>query len=182
MPQYRRAWIPGGTFFFTLVTQHRKPWLIEEPARNALRKAIEHVRCRRPFEIDAWVLLPEHLHCIWTLPEGDADFATRWRLIKHYVSRQLSKQDFAAQNDLSRLKRGEASLWQRRFWEHLIKDEADYHLHCDYIHYNPVKHGLCQAPVNWPYSSLRRLIAQGLYPSDWAVAETRRFAGLDGAE
>ena len=114
------------------------------------------------------VLLPDHLHCIWTLPDGDSDYSTRWRVLKKYVTRNAAAQlNLNTKISLSRQKKQEGNLWQRRYWEHLIKDELDYNYHCDYIHYNPVKHGLCQAPVDWQFSSFHRFVSEEIYPSDW---------------
>ncbi|MEW6489611.1 MAG: transposase, partial [Thermodesulfobacteriota bacterium] len=113
-----------------------------------------------------WVLLPDHLHCLWTLPPGDSDFSTRWRLVKGFVSRALAPVTKAAATP-SRLRTGEKSLWQRRFWEHTIRDDRDFAAHCEYIHYNPVKHGLCRSPADWPWSTLGRYVADGSYPAGW---------------
>ena len=151
MSRYRRANTPGASYFFTLVTFRRQPILCEAPFRAALRNAIHEVRTRRPFSIDAWVLLPDHLHCIWTLPPEDADFATRWSLIKRKVS--LNCVDHYCRQEwltASKMKHRESTLWQRRFWEHRIRNEADLARHIDYIHHNPVKHGHSQSPRDWP--------------------------------
>jgi putative transposase len=168
MTHYRRHTLAGGTYFFTLVTHDRHPWLCYDLARSTLRAAFIKVKQTHPFNIDAIVLLPNHLHCIWTLPDGDSNYATRWRLIKTYVTKQIGNElPIEAKLSNSRLKRQEKHLWQRRFWEHWIRDEADYRCHCDYIHYNPVKHGLCQTPADWPYSSFHRFVQAGVYRSDW---------------
>ncbi len=167
MPEYRRAWMPGGTFFFTLVTWQRNAVLCDDPVRCALREAINRVRVNRPFHIDAWVLLPDHLHCIWTLPDGDADFATRWRLIKSITTNRSSGSARVDTQDTSRHKRKEQYLWQRRYWEHRIRDADDFARHCDYIHYNPVKHGLCAAVNQWPYSTFHHFVKHGIYVPDW---------------
>jgi len=153
MPSYRRNRVPGGTYFFTLVARDRRPWLCEARSREALRIAIEEVRRDRPFRIDAWVLLPDHLHCLWTLPPGDADYSTRWRQIKTKVTLRLVARE----------------LWQDRFWEHTVQDDRDLEAHAAYIHYNPVKHGLCKSPREWPYSTFARFVRAGLYPGDWAA-------------
>ena len=166
MPDYRRLFIPGSSYFFTLVTHERRPWLCTESGRGALRGAIAKVRDARPFAVEAWVLLPDHLHCIWTLPPGDADYTTRWRLIKRAVSLRLAGEPEVTLSD-SRRKRGERGLWQRRFWEHAIRDPRDFEAHCDYVHYNPVKHGLCAVPRDWPWSSVHRFVARGLLPVHW---------------
>ncbi|NES77302.1 MULTISPECIES: transposase [unclassified Okeania] len=168
MPNYRRPNISGGTYFITQVTYQRETWLCGEVGRKALREAIERVRDKHPFSIDAFVLLPEHFHCLWTLPANDGDFSMRLRLIKTYVTKHY-KQELAINREisLSRQKRKESNLWQRRFWEHLIRDEQDFVNHCDYIHYNPVRHGLCTNPQDWQFSSIHRFIAQRIYPANW---------------
>ncbi|MFA7592414.1 MAG: transposase [Thiohalobacteraceae bacterium] len=167
MSDYRRNWIAGGTFFFTLVTFERRPWLHEEWARMALRAAITSTRRLHPFEIDAWVLLPDHLHCIWTLPQLDRDYATRWRLIKMLVAKacreHLPERTLSASYRL----RQERGLWQRRYWEHTIRDARDFAAHADYIHYNPVRHGLCATPADWCHSTFHRWVRAGRYPPDW---------------
>jgi len=168
MSNYRRLRIAGGCIFFTLVTHERQRWLCEPLARTELRAAISHVRQRRPFTIDAMVLLPDHIHCIWTLPKGDSDYGIRWSLIKRYVTKRCRGQlNAAIPVSESRWKRHEGNLWQRRFWEHHIRSQADYQSICDYIHINPVKHGLCKHPQDWPYSSIHRFIQQGIYPQNW---------------
>ena len=172
MSNYRRPAIAGGTYFITQVTYQRIPWLCSDLGRKALREAIAKVREKYPFEINAFVLLPDHFHCLWTLPEEDKDFSVRLRLIKTYVTKHYGEQlGINAEVSLSRQKRKEKNLWQRRFWEHLIRDEQDYAVHCDYIHYNPVRHGLCSKAQNWQFSSIHRFIAQGLYPPDWGATE-----------
>jgi putative transposase len=131
MPNYRRADVAGGTYFFTVNSLRRLPVLTEVPMREALREAIRKTRLSNPFEIDAWVLLPDHLHCIWTLPPGDADFSIRWAQIKRYVSKQCGAAFGVRDLSASRTKRHEAGLWQRRFWEHQIRDDADFARHAD---------------------------------------------------
>lgn len=138
--------------------------------RQALREAINLVRTRHPFQIVAWVLLPDHPRCIWWLPPGDADFPGRLRMIKSAVSRHWEAQANGAQpTAFSRAKWRERFVWQRRFWEHAIRDEQDLAAHLDYIHYNPVKHGLCSIPAQWLYSSCHRFVKEGRYPPDWAA-------------
>jgi putative transposase len=155
--RYRRTRVPGGSWFFTVVTRDRIP-VFRKPVMTALlRHALRKVRRGMPFTIDAIVVLPDHLHCIWTLPAGDADYSTRWRLIKSFVTR----------HGKNALDHHSASLWQHRYWEHHIRNHDDYRAHVDYIHYNPVKHGYVDRPVNWPYSSLGQYINQGVYPYDW---------------
>ena len=151
--QYRRLKIPGGTYFFTVVTNGRKPIFASPVAISAYRKAVDLVQLRHPFSIEAEVILPDHLHAIWSLPAGDIEFSKRWMLIKSDVSRALS--------------RNGASVWQNRFWEHLIRDDNDLATHISYIHFNPVNHGLVKAPRDWPHSSFHKAVARGDLPQDW---------------
>lgn len=168
MSEYRRANIKGGTYFFTVVTHQRQKILLGEEVRKALREGIEKTRVIFPFQIIAWVLLPDHLHCIWTMPDGDSDFSKRWGMIKRHVSKQCDHhlKDYIS-TDSSRLKRHESSFWQRRYWEHQIRDEADLARHVDYIHWNPLKHGLVAQVSDWPYSTFHRYAAEGVYPENW---------------
>lgn len=168
--QYRRAFIPGGCYFFTLVTKNRRKLFIDNATVDVLRNAFRKVMVNRPFEINAMVVLPDHLHCIWTLPEDDADFSTRWRLIKTWFTKHCDP-DLRRVPEPIQARRGEQSIWQHRYWEHLLKDEADYRHHVDYIHYNPVKHGLALNPMDWPYSSFRRYVKAGILPKNWGAAE-----------
>lgn len=165
MPHYRRA-LTGATYFFTVVTHRRRPILCDDAIRIALRHAIERVRSRLPFETDAMVLMPDHLHCIWTLPDGDADFSSRWSQIKHHVSYTCGRL-YPMTLSTSRQRRGTGSIWQRRFWEHQIRDDIDMERHVDYIHYNPVKHGFANTASEWPYSTFGRFVRAGIYPADW---------------
>jgi len=175
MPQYRRAYIPGGTFFFTVALLERKRNLLVTHV-DILREVTREVRQRRPFQIDAMVVLPDHLHALWTLPPDDADFSTRWRLIKTAFARQMP-----ATERLSavRQRRGERGVWQRRFWEHAIRDEQDYARHVDYIHFNPVKHGHATRVRDWPHSSFHRFVSDGYYPPDWGGGLELDIAGDD---
>jgi putative transposase len=167
MPNYRRYRIPGGTCFFTVNLLQRRPNDLLVRHVELLRAVVREVRSRWPFHIDGWVVLPDHLHCIWTLPDGDTDFTTRWRLIKAGFARQL-----AAVEGRSRVRRGrgERGIWQRRFWEHAIRDERDFAAHMDYLHFNPVKHGYVGRVADWPYSSFGRCVTQGIYPVNWGGA------------
>lgn len=164
MPNYRRAFVPGGTWFFTVNLLERKnnDLLIREI--GLLRKTVLAVKQRHPFQIDAWVVLPEHMHAVWTLPAGDADFSKRWRLIKSGFSRALPKTEYRSS---VRKASGERGIWQRHFWEHLIRDEKDFERHVDYVHVNPVKHGLITQVNQWPYSSFHRYVKKGIYPENW---------------
>lgn len=134
-----------------------------------MRDAFRRTRTTHPFELDAIVVLPEHLHCIWRLPDGDADFSTRWRLIKARFSEAIPNDEQICE---SRGRKGERGIWQRRFWEHLIRDDEDYNRHVDYIHYNPVKHGHCQRSIDWPHSSFKQWVEKGIYSENWGANDT----------
>jgi putative transposase len=164
--RYRRAFVPGGSWFFTVVTERRKPILASPESVEVLREAFRNVLEKRPFRVEAMVVLPDHLHAIWTLPEGDADFATRWRLIKTWFTRHCDPALRTAPN-AARMNKAEQALWQHRYWEHLLRDEADFARHVEYIHYNPVKHGYVTSPLEWPFSSFHRYVAAGRSPADW---------------
>lgn len=169
MPNYRRANTGGGTYFFTVVTYRRQPFLCDEIVRNALREAIRTTQTSHPFTIDAWVLLPDHLHCIWTLPPGDANFGVRWAMIKRFVTKSCAS-NLQRDEWLNKSKqcRNESTIWQRRFWEHQIRDDLDRETHMHYLHYNPVKHGYVKAVSDWPFSTFHRYVGQGTYTEDWA--------------
>ncbi len=162
--RYRRAWTPGGTYFFTVALQDRSQRLLTDHI-HLLRAAIRQVRERHPFEILAMVVLPDHLHSLWQMPEGDHTYAERWALIKSAFSRQLAPLEPIS---LSRRLKRERGVWQRRYWEHCIRDEDDLQRHIDYIHINPVKHAHVRRASDWPYSSIHRYIRQGVLPVDWA--------------
>jgi putative transposase len=167
MPDYRRSRVPGGTYFFTVNLLDRNSRLLTDRI-DALREALRDVRARAPFHIDAWTVLPEHMHCVWTLPPGDADYSGRWRAVKKAFSKAIEPGELRS---AVRRARGERGIWQRRFWEHTIRDDADYARHVDYVHFNPVKHGWVTEPAAWPYSSFHRAAAAGLYPADWDCKE-----------
>ena len=173
MVDYRRNRVPGGTYFFTVNLLDRRSCLLVEHI-DWLREAVRAVKRRRPFEIDAWVVLPDHLHAVWTLPEGDADYSGRWRSIKIAFAKGLPKTERCS---AVRLNKGERGIWQRRFWEHTIRDDADYAAHVDYVHVNPLKHGLVERLADWPYSSFHRAVARGVYHQDWAAAPAEFPAG-----
>ena len=182
MPDYRRFHVPGGTFFFTVVTYQRRPLLAEPMARACLRNAFRVVRERHPFDIPALVLLPDHLHTIWTLPRGDADYSLRWRRIKEEFTEsyleQGGEEGFLSDSRRARKERG---VWQRRFWEHAIRDEDDFEKQAHYIHYNPVKHGLVKRPLDWEFSSFHRWVRKGDYSPEWGRTEDGpvQFADMD---
>lgn len=169
--RYRRASIPGASYFFTVVTQERRPIFDSAETVALFEAGLKHVKARHPFEIDAFVILPDHLHTIWTLPEGDADFSTRWRLIKEAFTKPFVRSREPMQRNASRRAKNEQSIWQRRFWEHVIRDEADYAAHVDYIHYNPVRHGFAKAARDWPYSSFSAWVERGAYEPHWGSDE-----------
>ncbi|MDF1871463.1 transposase [Vannielia sp.] len=167
MPNYRRARVPGGTYFFTVALADRNRRDLVEHI-DLLRQAYGEVARKRPFATEAIVILPDHLHAIWRLPEGDADFSTRWKEIKAGFSKR-----FGARRPRSGSKRakGEVGVWQRRFWEHVIRDPADMAAHMAYCWGNPVKHGLVARPTDWEASSIHRDIRAGRVPPEWAVPE-----------
>jgi putative transposase len=165
MPDYRRYRLPGGTYFFTVNLLQRYPNDLLVRHIDILRSEVRAVREKRPFVIDAWVVLPDHLHCVWTLPQGDDDFTNRWRLIKQGFSKALP---ITERRSAVRMARGERGIWQRRFWEHAIRNETDYAAHIDYCHINPFKHGYVQRVADWPYSTFHRDVERGIYPLDWA--------------
>jgi len=174
--RYRRAFTPGGAYFFTVTLADRSSRLLVERV-DVLRDAFAWVRAGHPFTIDAIVVLPDHIHAIWTLPPGDTDFPTRWSLIKAAFSRAVDNTEYV---NASRRPRGERGIWQRRFWEHLIRSGDDLAAHVDYIHYNPVKHGYVLHPIDWPHSSIHRYVAAGRLPGDWAGRLDRR--AMDAGE
>jgi len=173
MTAYRRNFIPGGCFFFTVNLADRRLRLLTENVET-LRSAFRETRQRHPFTIDAMVVLPDHLHAVWTMPEGDRDFSTRWRLIKSTFSRNLAAGESISASRAAKRERG---IWQRRYWEHTIRDEDDLARHVDYVHINPVKHGLVQRVRDWPHSSFHRMVRFRIYPEDWAGD----FADLGGS-
>ena len=175
MPQYRRANVAGGTFFFTVTIANRSDdLLIREVDR--LRHIYRTVQHRHPFETIAICILPDHLHAIWLLPEHDADFPLRWNLIKSGFSRGLAP---ARSRSAHHLVKREKGLWQRRYWEHVIRDEHDLARHIDYIHFNPVKHGLVTRVSDWPHSSFHQYVARGELPDDWG-GDLRELSGAFG--
>jgi putative transposase len=163
--RYRRADIPGASYFFTVNLADRASRLLVEHI-DILRSVTGAVRGTHPFDIVAMVVLPDHLHAVWQLPEGDVDYPLRWSLIKAGFSRALPRSEYVSQ---ARLHKRERGIWQRRYWEHLIRDDDDLQRHVDYIHINPVKHGHVRLASDWPYSSIHRYVRQGLLAADWAA-------------
>jgi len=172
MTEYRRAKVAGASYFFTVncAERHGNQLLVNHI--DLLRQVFLKVKKGHPFKINAIVVLPDHLHCIWTLPPGDADYKTRWSLIKAGFSRGILPGE---RRSRSRLKRAERGIWQRRYWEHLIRDDRDYQRHVDYIHWNPVKHGWVNRVRDWPYSSFHGYVRRGIVSADWAGGPDENF-------
>ncbi len=172
MTNYRRAKIPGAAYFFTVnLAERQRATLVEHI--DLLKRSLWDEKRLNPFWINALVILPDHLHAVLTLPDGDADYSGRWRRIKAAFSAALPS--IERRSD-SRKSKGERGIWQRRFWEHLIRDELDFARHVDYIHFNPVKHGHVTRIRDWPYSTFYRFVQEGKYPLDWAGGDQADFA------
>jgi putative transposase len=155
--------VTGGTYFFTVNLAERNRTLLVNHV-DTLREVVRIVKAEHPFHIDAMVILPDHLHAVWTLPVGDCDYPTRWMLIKAGFSRRIPAGE---RRNKSRMTKGERGIWQRRYWEHVIRDERDYARHVDYVHYNPVKHGYVARVCEWAYSTFHRYVKSGVYPENW---------------
>lgn len=169
MSDYRRWYVPGGTYFFTIVTYHRRRLFDDEANVERLRAAVATVLKEQPFEIVAAVILPDHLHFLWTLPPGDDDYSKRIGRMKVEFTKSLNGISMPRMaTSESRQKHRESDVWQRRAWEHVVRDEHDFDRHFDYIHYNPVKHGYVSCPHLWPYSSFRKWVDRGVYDQRWA--------------
>ena len=164
MSNYRRAWVRGGTYFFTVNLLERRRRLLVDHV-DLLRGAFREAKASRPFSVVACVVLPDHLHCIWSLPQDDLDIATRWRHIKTTFSRSIPPGERRSQRRMAKAERG---VWQRRYWEHLIRDDDDLRTHIDYIHFNPVKHGHVARVADWPYSSFHGYVRLGVLPVVWS--------------
>lgn len=176
MPQYRRFYIPGATWFFTVTLAQRRGNDLLVRHVNLLRQAFADTQHHYPFTMEAVVILPEHLHCIWTLPDGEADYSLRWRMLKAQFSRSIATGKFV---NASRKMRRERGIWQRRFWVRQILNQEDMNRHIDYIHFNPVKHGWVKRVRDWPYSSFHRYVRAGIYPLDWGGGDLSNIAGDD---
>ena len=184
MPEYRRAYVPGGTFFLTLVTYNRTPLFSEPENVSRLRRIVATVKSEMPFEITGAVVLPEHMHFIWTLPPNDTAYSKRVGRLKVLFTQSLRGHRQLPKNvSSSRRKHRESDVWQRRFWEHTIRDAGDFEQHLDYIHYNPVKHGLVLCPHSWPYSSFHWWVRKRGYTVDWCcICHGRQAQRLDFTE
>lgn len=174
--RYRRAFIPGASFFFTVVTERRRCLFADSKNVDVLREAFRNIKNQRPFETEAIVIMPDHLHCIWSLPPGDHAFATRWRLLKTWFTKHCDPSLRLPMN-AARRNKNEQAIWQHRYWEHIIRDETDFIRHVEYIHYNPVKHGYVTSPCEWFYSSFHRYVKAGFYPVDWG-ADAMNLEGI----
>ena len=171
--RYRRVFISGASYFFTFVT-HQRAALFSDPVEiERYRRTVQKVRCERPFTLEAEVILPDHVHTLWTLPERDADYPTRVRLIKAAFTRASVRQWINRSE--SRSAKREQTVWQRRYWEHTIRDERDFQAHLDYIHINPVKHGLVAAARDWPQSTFHEWVERGVYDATWGSCDMLPF-------
>jgi len=179
--RYRRARTKGGTYFFTVVTHNRREFLCTPENVALLRSVCKNVMVSHPFAIDAMVIMPDHIHALWTLPEGDDNYAIRWSLIKGGFTRSCGE-ICKGELSVSRIARKQQGVWQHRFWEHEIRDEEDFERHADYIHYNPVKHSIAKTPADWEYSSFQRYVREGIYPADWGSGEEMKFGAATGKE
>jgi putative transposase len=172
--RYRRLRIPGGTYIFTVVTFNRMPIFENDEAVEILMGSFDSVATDHPFQMLGYVVMPEHLHCIWELPDEDHDFSMRWSLIKSRFTRQYGKRFQIAATSSSRTRKRERSVWQRRFWEHYIQDDEELNRCLDYVHLNPVYHGFVEHPIEWKHSSFGDYVRSGAYPSSWGDAELAR--------
>jgi putative transposase len=172
MTNYRRIYTSGATWFFTVNLAERNNNTLLVDNIDQLRQAFRYVKQRRPFKINAAVVLPEHLHTIWTLPPDDSDYSIRWSLLKAHFSRSLNKDELISASRVSKRERG---IWQRRFWAHLITDEHDFNRHIDYIHWNPVKHDWVKQVQDWTHSSFHKYVDRGVYLLDWGGVVESNF-------
>ncbi len=183
MPNYRRAWQPGGTFFLTLATHRRMRWFADAVARRCLHDAIARVRRDFPFSLVAAALLPDHLHLIMELPADDTNFSIRISAIKgHFTRRWFDAGGSCAQQSASRQRQGYAGIWQKRFWEHAVRDSDDLNRCLDYIHYNPVKHALATCPHTWRWTTFARFVLEGKYADNWQCACSGAMTGSPPAD
>jgi len=179
MPNYRRWFVPGGTYFFTVVTDGRQHILTADLARPLLHEAFQAELIRTPFDLTAIVLLPDHIHTIWTLPEGDSAYPLRWKRIKECFTRDYLAAGGSESGRSMRAPGRGRNVWQPRYWEHVVRDEDDFKRCLDYIHWNPVKHGLVKRVRDYPWSSFFKWVERGEYDLNWGEGEVR---DIDGAE
>ncbi len=175
MPNYRRYRVAGGSYFFTLKTERNAPLFASDANRRLLGVVFREMKKKWPVEVEAIILLPDHLHAIWTLPTGDDEYPKRWGwLKKEFTQRYLESGGVEQQRSSSRKQNRRRGVWQRRYWEHTLKDEDDFETYFDYIHWNPVKHGYVECPVDWPHSSFHRWVECGFYGSNWGCGQRAR--------
>lgn len=179
--KYRRFFEPGGTFFFTVVTYERRNLFKQQKACDLFIKSLEHVQKRHTFNVIAYCICLDHIHMIWTLSESDRDYPTRWRLIKSFFSHHWKDMDGISVPE-SRRNKHERVIWQRRYWEHHIRDESDLKNHIEYIHYNPVKHGYVKSAFDWKLSSFEDYVSKGLYSMDWGTNVDMEYLEKYGSE
>ncbi len=180
--RYRRATVPGASYFFTLITFQRQRLFSDQSNVERWHRSVAKVQRTRPFVVEAEVVMPDHLHMIWTLPEGDADYSTRIRLIKTAFTKDQLQHIRNDTTNESRAHKGERDVWQRRYWEHVIRDERDFQAHLDYIHANPVQHGLVARPGDWPHSTFGMWLERGAYESWWGTDEMPSLPDWAGRE
>jgi len=180
--RYRRLTVVGASYFFTVVTYRRQPLFAKPHAVEMLQAAIQRIQEKRPFIVEAQVVLPDHVHALWTLPEDDFDYAIRWRQIKEAFTRAYASDHRLLSRDAGRHERGEQTVWQRRYWEHLIRNDRDFSAHVEYIHFNPVRHGLVSAPCDWPHSTFQQWVARGLYDATWGSQQAPVLPAWAGRE
>ena len=180
MPHYRRLWVPGASYFITIVTHHRRPLFADERHVEAWREALRETQRARPFEVVAGVVLPDHLHLLISLPPGDADLSSRMGVAKATFSKSIGADISDA--SASRRRHRETDVWQRRFYDHMIRDDRDLEMRLDYIHLNPVKHGYCRCPRDWPHSSFHRFVSGGHYASDWGFGMGKPLPDFEALE
>ncbi|MGD0959878.1 MAG: transposase [Methylomonas sp.] len=176
MTEYRRFYLLNCVWFFTVNLAERKSNRLLLDHIDLLRDAFRYAKRQKPFSVDAIVILPDHLHCLWTLPENDHNYSIRWNMLKGHFSRNIGKGEKISN---SREKRRERGIWQRRFWGHLIMNQEDYNRHFDYIHWNPVKHGWVTNVKDWPYSSFHRCVNKGIYTSAWGENQKYDIEGVE---
>jgi len=174
MVNYRRNFVPGGTYFFTATLKNRRSQLLLKHV-DLLRQSFYQMKKERNLHVNAIVILPDHIHTVWTLPPGDNDYSNRWKMVKGLFTKSLKEKGFSFKHN----HKGEHQLWQPRYWEHTITDEQDLENHINYIHFNPVKHGLVKEVKEWPYSSFHRYVNDGRLPNDWG-GKAKDFKGLYG--
>jgi len=183
MSRYRREWLEGGVFFFTVVTHERRPTLATELGLRCLRYAWRETVSTMPFDTDAVCILPDHLHTVWSLPEGDRDYSARWRKLKGLFTREYRIHGgMEGKRNASRLRSREAAVWQRRYWEHRIRDADDFRRHVNYIHFNPVKHRLVSRVADWEWSSFHDHVKNGWLDPDWGTTEPDDIGNIEVGE